>query len=203
MSRCPSECRILHIQAQRGHRQRYRQRRRVKPENPEVKPTVTVEDADEEGTNCGEINDPDMFEVGDRLYACTLQSDAAFIRASSTVSQRLAEASERQRMQRSWKESVPTAYHDFQKVFLKESFDELPQQRKWDHAIELVPGAEPSSTKLYPMSPNEQDELDRFLDENLKSGRIRPSKSPMGSPVFFIKKKDSGLQFVQDYRKLN
>jgi hypothetical protein len=94
-------------------------------------------------------------------------------------------------------------YHDFQKVFLKESFDKLLQQRKWDHAIELVPGAEPSSTKLYPMSPNEQDKLDRFLDENLKSGRICPSKSPMGSPVFFIKKKDGNLRFVQDYRKLN
>jgi len=119
------------------------------------------------------------------------------------VSQRLAEASEKHRVQKSWKEVVPSAYHDFGKVFLKESFDELPQRRKWDHAIELVPGAEPSSSKLYPMSPNEQDELDRFLDDNLKSGRIRPSKSPMASPVFFIKKKDSSLRFVQDYRKLN
>ena len=106
-------------------------------------------------------------------------------------------------MQKSWKEAVPSTYHDFEKVFLKESFDELPQRRKWDHAIELVPGAEPSSTKLYPMSPNEQDELDSFLDENLQSGRIRPSKSPMSSPVFFIKKKDGSLRFVQDYRKLN
>ena len=53
------------------------------------------------------------------------------------------------------------------------------------------------------MSPNEQDELDRFLDDNLTSGRIRPSKSPMASPVFFIKKKDGSLRFVQDYRKLN
>jgi hypothetical protein len=48
----------------------------------------------------GEENgDPDIFGVGDRLYACTLQSNTAFICASSTVSQRLAEASERQHMQ--------------------------------------------------------------------------------------------------------
>src|SRR3979490_3575358 len=53
------------------------------------------------------------------------------------------------------------------------------------------------------MSPNEQRELDAFLEENLKSHRIHPSKSPMAAPVFFIKKKDSGLHFVQDYRKLN
>jgi len=53
------------------------------------------------------------------------------------------------------------------------------------------------------MSPSEQGELDKFLDENLKSGRIRSSKSPMASPVFFVKKKDGSLRFVQDYRKLN
>src|ERR1700743_2977857 len=94
-------------------------------------------------------------------------------------------------------------YHPFKEVFLKESFNELPVHKKWDHVIELVPGAKDFSTKLYPMSPSEQAELDKFLDENLKSGRIRPSKSPMASPVFFVKKKDGSLRLVQDYRKLN
>ena len=74
---------------------------------------------------------------------------------------------------------------------------------KWDHAIDIIPGSSPTACKLYPMSLNEQKELDKFLDENLKSGRIRPSKSPMSSPVFFVKKKDGSLRFVQDYRKLN
>jgi len=45
----------------------------------------------------------------------------------------------------------------------------------------------------------EQKELDVFLKENLDSRRIQPSKSPMASPVFFIKKKDSTLHLVQDY----
>ena len=49
----------------------------------------------------------------------------------------------------------------------------------------------------------EQKELDDFLDKNLSSGRIHPSKSPMASPVFFVKKQDRKLQFVQDYQKLN
>ena len=39
----------------------------------------------------------------------------------------------------------------------------------------------------------EQKELDDFLEENLSSGRIHPSKSPMASPVFFVKKKDGKL----------
>jgi len=72
----------------------------------------------------------------------------------------------------------------------------LPEHRKWDHAIELTPGAEPKSSKVYPLSPLEQEELDTFLEENLRTGQIRPSKSPIAAPVFFIKKKDGSLQLV-------
>ncbi len=54
-----------------------------------------------------------------------------------------------------------------------------------------------------PLNCNEQEELNKFLDENLSSGRIRPSKSPMASPFFFIQKKDRKLWPVQDYHKLN
>jgi len=56
---------------------------------------------------------------------------------------------------------------------------------------------------IYPLSPLEQAELDAFLEENLCTRRIRPSKSPIAAPVFFIKKKDSSLRLVQDYRALN
>ena len=45
--------------------------------------------------------------------------------------------------------------------------------------------------------------MDEFLQENLNSERIRPSKSPLASPFFFIKKKDGSLCPVQDYRYLN
>ena len=88
-------------------------------------------------------------------------------------------------------------------MFSKESFNELPERKQWDHAIDLKPESQPFSTKVYLMSPIEQKELDDFLKENLLSGCIRPSKSPMVSPVFFVKKKDGKLQFVQDYWKLN
>ncbi len=53
------------------------------------------------------------------------------------------------------------------------------------------------------MSPNEQVELDKFLDKHIKKGYLVPSKSPMASPVFFIKKKDGKLRLVQDYWQLN
>jgi hypothetical protein len=53
------------------------------------------------------------------------------------------------------------------------------------------------------MTLTEQTEMDAFLEEALATGHIRQSKSPLGAPVFFIKKKDGKLRFVQDYRALN
>ena len=98
---------------------------------------------------------------------------------------------------------LPTYVTEFQSMFTKEDFDILPEYRKWDHAIELVSGAEPKLSKVYPLSLLEQEELDAFLEENLYTRQIRPSKSPIAAPVFFIKKKDSSLRLVQDYRALN
>ena len=59
--------------------------------------------------------------------------------------------------------------------------------------IELEPGSKPTNCKVYLLSLKEQVELDAFLEENLHTGRIHPSKSLMASPVFFIKKKDGLL----------
>jgi hypothetical protein len=52
-------------------------------------------------------------------------------------------------------------------------------------------------------SHNKQAELNAYIDEHLLTGCIRPSKSLMALPCFFIKKKDGKLRFIQDYRKLN
>jgi len=61
--------------------------------------------------------------------------------------------------------------------------------KKWDHAVELIPGEKASNCKVYPLAPTEQKELDQFLKENLETGWIHMSKSPMASPVFFIKRR--------------
>src|SRR5258708_4313681 len=98
---------------------------------------------------------------------------------------------------------VPAQYHNFRDVFSKEAFDELPPWKAWDHAIDLTPGTELPHSWMFPLSPAEQKELDDFLQENLANSRICPSKSPMGAPVFFVKKKDGSLHLIQDYWKLN
>ncbi len=116
----------------------------------------------------------------------------------------LAAATNAEKPKKTFKEMVPTHYHSFRNLFSKENFDELPKQKPWDHAIELTPNAKSMlDCKVYLLNQNEQEQLDKFLDENLESGCIRPSKSPFASPFFFIKKKDSILCPVQDYRKLN
>jgi hypothetical protein len=101
------------------------------------------------------------------------------------------------------KNPIPDYIKIFGQVFSEEGFAKLPNCKPWDHAIKLVPGAQPKSCKVYPISVTKQSELNHFLTENLETGHIRQSKSPMASPVFFIKKKDSSLQLIQDYRMLN
>ena len=98
---------------------------------------------------------------------------------------------------------IPEQYKGFEEVFEKAKFDTLPPKRPWDHAIELKPGSEPAGCKVYPLNLDEQKELDMFLEEHLRTGCIQPSKSPMASPFFFVKKKDGKLRPVQDYQKLN
>ena len=57
--------------------------------------------------------------------------------------------------------------------------------------------------KTYRLAPKEEAALKKFVKDNLASGRIRPSKSPMASPFFYIKKEDGSLRPIQDYWKLN
>jgi hypothetical protein len=130
--------------------------------------------------------------------------DEIFCLAGFTYSQQIAEKANRAKGIRTFEEMVPKPYRDFAKVFSEEESHRLPKHQPWDHAIDLEPDAVTHwKVKSYPMSPAEQVELDKWLEENLAKGYLRPSKSPMASPVFFIKKKDGKLRLVQDYRRLN
>ena len=72
-----------------------------------------------------------------------------------------------------------------------------------DLAIEIVPGIVPMSRAPYRMTPRELKELKSQLQELLDKGFIRPSVSPWGSPVLFVKKKDDTLRMCIDYQKIN
>jgi hypothetical protein len=93
-------------------------------------------------------------------------------------------------------------FSEFPEVFSKESFNELPPRRNCDYAIEFTEDVKPFGGKIYSLTKEEQTELDKFLDENLKTGRIRLSKSPYASP-FFFKHEEGKLRPIVDYRQLN
>jgi hypothetical protein len=100
--------------------------------------------------------------------------------------------------------TLPEEYQEFARLFNDEAADCFPPEREWDHAIDLKPGAPDAlDCKVYPMTRNEDTALEKFLDEMVGKGYIRPSKSPYASPFFFVKKKDGKLRPVQDYRRLN
>ena len=119
------------------------------------------------------------------------------IRAKVNISTELAAKEEAKKEIKTWKELVPSYYHDFEDVFTKEDFDTLPSCWKWDHAIELIPEALPEGEKkhgkVYSLTLNECQELKKFLEENKRTGHIRESNSRFASSFFFIKKKDGHL----------
>ncbi|GJT04956.1 hypothetical protein Tco_0839418 [Tanacetum coccineum] len=79
----------------------------------------------------------------------------------------------------------------------------LPPAREIEFGIELIPSAEPISKAPYRMAPVELKELKEQLQEMLENGFIRPSVSPWGAPVLFVKKKDGSMRLCIDYRELN
>ena len=79
----------------------------------------------------------------------------------------------------------------------------LPPTRPWDHEILLEEGVSPPARKCYRMSPEELKEVRRQLNELLDNGWVRPSNSPFGAPILFVRKKDGSLRMCIDYRELN
>ncbi|XP_055803255.1 uncharacterized protein LOC129872324 [Solanum dulcamara] len=96
---------------------------------------------------------------------------------------------------------IPTMC-DFPEVF-PENLPGLPPEREVEFLIELIPGSTPISITPYRMSPAELKELKTQLQELLEKGFIRPSVSPWGAPVLFVKKKDGTLRLSIGYRQLN
>ncbi|GJY86334.1 putative reverse transcriptase domain-containing protein [Tanacetum coccineum] len=90
---------------------------------------------------------------------------------------------------------------DFPEVF-PDDLSGLPPIREIEFRIELIPGATPVAKSPYRLAPFEMDELSRQLKELQDKGFIRPSSSPWGAPILFVKKKDGSFRMCIDYREL-
>ena len=96
---------------------------------------------------------------------------------------------------------IPIA-NEFPEVFPSD-IPGLPPKREIEFSIDLLPGTGPISIAPYRMASKELQELKKQLEELLDKQFIRPSVSPWGAPVLFVKKKDGSLRLCIDYRQLN
>jgi hypothetical protein len=224
MSRCPLQCSTCRVEDKHDAKRWKSTTSQINAcrsgafptmteEDEDESPHVNTDETDEEAQDTGPALDNDLdsevddftIEEDDRIFMAMVHPVNLhhFVRASSMVSGRLAEAFAENSKPKGFEDTVPTSLHTYADVFSKTAFDSLPERRKWDHTIELEREPSPGFHKVYPMTLTEQTEMDAFLEEALTTGRIRQSKSPLRAPVFFIKKKDGKLCFVQDYRALN
>ena len=98
---------------------------------------------------------------------------------------------------------VQAVLRDYPDVFPTALPRDLPPQRPTDHTIPLVPGNPAPYRPPYRLAQDEQDELRRQLTDLVERGLVRPSSSPFGAPVLFVRKKDGTLRMCIDYRALN
>ncbi|GJY06117.1 hypothetical protein Tco_0373171 [Tanacetum coccineum] len=91
---------------------------------------------------------------------------------------------------------------DFPEVF-PEDLPGLPPAQPVEFQIDLIPGAAPVAQAPYRLAPSEMKELSEQLQELSNKGFTRPSSSPWGAPVLFVKKKDGSFRMCSDYRELN
>jgi hypothetical protein len=92
-------------------------------------------------------------------------------------------------------ESIKQVVDQYQHLFLKPTG--LPPKRAIDHAIELLPGAQPFRLRPYRYTPQQKNEIEKQVKEMLDSGVIQQSFSPFASPILLVKKKDGEWRGLQ------
>jgi len=100
-------------------------------------------------------------------------------------------------------EMVLQKFLRWRKVFGKIKLERIPTRKIWDHTIDLKKMFKPQKERIYPLFKDKREEVQKFIDDQLRKGYIRPSKSPQTSPVFFVGKKDGKKRMVIDYHSLN
>src|SRR5258707_15393495 len=99
--------------------------------------------------------------------------------------------------------NILAEYHNFSNIFSGEKAGTLTPHRPYDLQINIKEGVKPIHGPIYSLSPPELAALQEFLKEHTRNGFICPSKSPWGSPILFIKKKDGSLCLCVDFHTLN
>jgi len=88
-------------------------------------------------------------------------------------------------------------------MFRKVESERMPTRKVWDHAIDLKKMFKSQKGRIYPLFKHKREEVQKFVDDQLRKRYIRPSKFPQTSLVFFVGKKDGRKRIVMDYHSLN
>ena len=95
-------------------------------------------------------------------------------------------------------------YSEFSNIFSPDSAAELSKHTRINnHPIDLLDDKQPPYSPIYSLGPVKLEILKTYIEANLASGFIRPSKSPTGAPILFVRKKDGSLHLCIDYWGLN
>ena len=96
------------------------------------------------------------YEEGDHVWAASIPPAPEYIHTTASVSQQLAKAFQKNSSPWDYEKHIPEHLYGFDNVFSKDSFDELPESKPWDHTIELILEANASKgCKVYPLSITE------------------------------------------------
>ena len=98
---------------------------------------------------------------------------------------------------------IPLEYAEYSDVFSEMEAENLPPHRSYDCKIELEPGANLPCSRIYALTEKENEHLKDYLQKYLANGFIRPSQSPVSSPLFFVPKREGDLRTCIDYRAIN
>ncbi|KAL2236318.1 UNVERIFIED_CONTAM: Retrovirus-related Pol polyprotein from transposon opus [Sesamum indicum] len=140
------------------------------------------------------------------MIECSGESKVIFVGDRQVVPVCVISAMEARRLMLEGCEAYLAHVVDTEKV--NPALEEIPVVRDFpevevDFAIETLLGVAPISIASYRMAPVELQELKKQIEELLGKGFIRPSTSPWGAPVLFVKKKDGSMRLCVDYRQLN
>ena len=99
--------------------------------------------------------------------------------------------------------TLPPDFSVYTAIFEKPKDGELPPSWSYNHAINLTEDFIPKVAKVYPLSPNEREAAEKFVEDNLREEKIWPPKLPQAALFFFVGKKNGSLRPCQDYHYLN
>jgi len=100
-------------------------------------------------------------------------------------------------------DKLPGTHHAFADVFDRQTAENLPPHRPYDHKIQLEDKLTMGHGPLYNMPSHHLQLVKEYLEKNLDKGFIQASAAPYSSPILFVKKANGSLRFCVDYRKLN